>query len=61
MELVTAHLWVNDHLYEVDYYKTNGRNGGAKFFKVYKSERRCGCPGREALEGRPQVRDVESA
>jgi len=62
MELVTAHVWVNDRLYEVDYRKAAGRNGWATFTKVYKSERQCRCPDAEALEHqRQEVRDVKSA
>jgi hypothetical protein len=62
MERMTAHFWVSGELYEVDYFKALGDGGRAKFFKVYKSERRCRCPDREALEQRRrEVRSAESA
>ena len=48
--MVTAHFWTADRLYEADYYKAVGQDGRAQFVKVYKSERLCGCPGREVLE-----------
>ena len=50
MELVTAHFWVDDNLYEVDYDKAIAHNGWARLFRVYKSERRCQCPERAVLE-----------
>src|SRR2546429_6191471 len=44
--------WVDDRLYEADYYKAIGQGGGAQvvFVKVHQSERPCQCPGHEALE-----------
>ena len=64
VELVRAHFWVDDRLYEADYYKAIGQGGGAQvvFVKVHQSERPCQCPGHEALERQRQgVPDVKSA
>ena len=62
MELVTAHIWVDDRLQEVDYYRAIGQGGRAVLVKVHKSERHCQCPGRQALEHqRRGTRDLRSA
>lgn len=62
MELITVHVWVNGQLHEVDYDKAAGPGGRVKFSKVYKSERPCRCPDRDALErSRRELRDAESA
>ena len=62
MERLTAHVWVSDRLYEVDYCKAAERNGRVTFTKVYKSERQCRCRDGEALEHqRQEAGDVKSA
>ena len=54
MGVVMAHYWVDDRLYEADYYKAIRHDGRSQFVKVDKSERECRCPGHEVLERQRQ-------
>ena len=53
---ITAHFWVGDWLYEVDYdyavdYDNVARaDGRMRLVRVQGSERRCACPGRDDAE-----------
>ncbi len=50
---ITAHFWVADRLYEVDYDRSARSDGRTRLIRVEGSERRCRCPGRhDAEEGR---------
>lgn len=47
---ITAHFWVTDRLYEVDYERTVRPDGRTGLIRVQGSERRCRCPGRDDAE-----------
>lgn len=47
---ITAHFWVGDRLYEVDYDKVVPADGRMRLVRVQGSERRCACPGRDDAE-----------
>jgi len=50
---ITAHFWVADRLYEVDYDRAARSDGRTRLTRGQGSERRCQCPGRnDAEEGR---------
>ncbi|PYO55899.1 MAG: hypothetical protein DMD83_17230 [Candidatus Rokuibacteriota bacterium] len=50
---ITAHFWVADRLYEVDYDRAARSDGRTRLIRVQGSERRCRCPARDdAEEGR---------
>jgi len=50
---ITAHFWVADRLYEVDYDRSAQSARRTGLIRVQGSERRCQCPGRDdAEEGR---------
>jgi hypothetical protein len=50
IERITAHFWVGNWLYEVDYDMTARADGRKRFVRVQDSERRCDCPGRDDAE-----------
>ena len=58
---ITAHFWVADRLYEVDYDRAARSDGRTRLMTVHGSERRCQCPGRDDAEQGRRERGMWSA
>jgi hypothetical protein len=58
---ITAHFWVGDWLYEVDYDKVGRADDRMRLVRVQGSERRCECPGRDDAEQSRRDRGVPHA
>lgn len=58
---ITAHFWVGDWLYEVDYDKVARADGRMRLVRVQGSERRCACPGRDDAEDSRRDRGLPHA
>ena len=54
---ITAHFWVGDQRYEVDYDKAARADGAVALLRREGSERRCQCAGRDVAERRRRDRD----